>query len=132
MHMGSMDLFDKMVDHFAAKSLLFFSVLGQMAYLAFVLYDKNTLAARKLSHMQLICTLVEELCSQDSVLTILSNQVFHSINFENCHSKSRRKKVSGNSTILGQLLNRKAWIIGTTAVTTLTALVVTKKTATRE
>lgn len=71
-HMGGVDLLDQMVDQVAAERAFhkfwkkcFFSILDRMAYCAFVLYDKNTSATRKLSRMQFMCTLVEELCGQD-------------------------------------------------------------------
>ena len=73
-HMGGVDLLDQMVmvDHVAAERALhkfwkksFFAILDGMAYCAYVLYNKNTSATRKLARIPFMYTLIEELCGQE-------------------------------------------------------------------
>lgn len=70
-HMGGVDLLDQMVDHVAAErsyhkfwKKCFFAVIDRMTFCAYLLYEKNTAAERKLSRFDFMCTLVEELCGK--------------------------------------------------------------------
>ena len=70
--MGCVDLLDQMVDHVAAERAFhkfwkkcLFALLDRMEFCAYVLYVKNTSATRKLARIPFMCTLIEELCSQE-------------------------------------------------------------------
>ena len=69
-HMGGVDLLDQQVDYVAGERAFhkfwkkcFFAMIDRMAYSAYVLYDRNSPAAGKLSRFDFMSTLVEELCS---------------------------------------------------------------------
>ena len=61
-----------------------------MAYCAYVLYIKNTLATRKLARIPFMCTLIEELCGQELILDPIGPWFHKVTKLKNCLTERRR------------------------------------------